>query len=229
MPGLFYYAHVQSKLGQLKRFYFLCPRQHTTGAYIDMSIAIDESRTAFFSTKEVASTLAGLSTADLLRVKQIAKLRCVGLSAVTWEDLLSEAVTRSLAGTRRWPRAVPFIAFLAQTIRSIASEEWRRLDHEQTTLETDLNVDDGDTPIMLADLAVDRINPEREVIARKTLSDIETLFRDDNEASAILRGFADGATPEQIQSSASLTPTQYASAQKRIRRRLARNFAEKED
>lgn len=194
-----------------------------------MSIAIDESRAPYASTEEVATALATLSTADLLRIRQIAKLRCVGLSAITWEDLLSEAVTRSLAGTRGWPRAVPFIAFLAQTIRSIASEEWRRRDHEQTTLETDLDPAETETPTTLADLSVDKIDPEREVIARKTLTYIETLFHEDYEANAILRGFAEGATPEQIQSSASLTPTQYASAQKRIRRRLARHFAEKED
>lgn len=194
-----------------------------------MSIAIDDSRAAFASTEEVESALAALSTADLLRVKQIARLRCIGLSAITWEDLLSEAITRSLAGTRGWPRTVPFIAFLAQTIRSIASEEWRRRDHEQTMLETDLDVAEAETPITLADLAIDQINPEREVIASKTLNDIETLFHSDYEASAILHGFAEGATPEQIQSSASLTPTQYASAQKRIRRRLARHFAEKEN
>ena len=194
-----------------------------------MNIAIDESQAAFASTEELSSALTALSTADLLRVKQIARLRCVGLSSVTWEDLINEAVTRSLAGTRRWPRAVPFVAFLVQTIRSIASEEWRRRDHEQTTLETDLGFDEAETPMTLADFAVDLIDPEREVIARKTLGDIEALFLDDNEAGAILRGFAEGAMPEQIQSSASLTKTQYASAQKRIRRRLARYFATKEN
>lgn len=189
-----------------------------------MNIAIDESQAAFASIKELASALTALSTADLLRVKQIAKLRCVGLNSVTWEDLINEAVTRALSGTRRWPRTVPFVAFLAQTIRSVASEEWRRHDHEQTTLETDLGFDGTETSITLADFAVDLIDPEREVIARKTLGDIEVLFLDDNEAWAILRGFAEGVTPEQIQSSESLTKTQYASAQKRIRRRLARYF-----
>ena len=194
-----------------------------------MNIAIDESHATFASTEELASALTSLSTADLLRVKQIAKLRCVGLSSITWEDLVNEAVTRTLAGTRRWPHAVPLIAFLAQTIRSIASEEWRRRDHEQTTLETDLGFDETETPMTLADFAVDLIDPEREAVARKTLSNIETLFHDDYEAGTILRGFAEGATPEQIQSSASLTKTQYASAQKRIRRRLARHFATKEN
>lgn len=193
-----------------------------------MSMAIDDFQDIHATTAEVAAALVALSDADLVRLKQIAQLRSAGLSTVTWEDLVNEAAVRSLAGARRWPRSIPFIAFLAQTIRSIASEEWRRLEHEQTSVEADLGSgEDDDQPI--ANLAVDHLTPEREVIARKTLNDIELLFHDDQEAKVILHGFAQGATPEQIQASASLTPTQYASAQRRIRRRLARHFAVKEN
>ncbi len=189
---------------------------------------IDDFQDIHATTAEVAAALTALSDADLMRLKQIAQLRGSGLSTVTWEDLVNEAVVRSLAGARRWPRSIPFIAFFAQTIRSIASEEWRRLDHEQTSVETDLGSgEDDNQPI--ADLAVDHITPERNAMARKTLNDIELLFNDDHEAKAILHGFAEGATPAQIQSSTSLTPTQYASAQRRIRRRLARHFAPKEN
>src|SRR2546421_510874 len=122
----------------------------------------------FASVQEVALTLAHLSAADLLRVKQIAKMRSAGLTAVDWEDLVNEAVSRALAGTRRWPRTVPFIAFLAQTIRSVASEEWRRLDQEHVTLESELVSADGDPSIALADIVANPIHPERAVIARKT-------------------------------------------------------------
>lgn len=191
-------------------------------------MAIDDFQGIHASTAEVQAAFVTLSNADLIRLKQIAQLRSAGLSTITWEDLVNEAVVRSLAGARRWPRLIPFIAFLAQTIRSIANEEWRRLDHEQTSVEADLksNIDD-DQPI--AHLAFDSITPEREVSARKALNDIDTLFKDDLEAKSILHGFAQGATPEQIQAATSLTSTQYASAQRRIRRQLARHFAEKEN
>nr|WP_276978022.1 hypothetical protein [Ferrimicrobium acidiphilum] len=193
-----------------------------------MSKGIDDFQDIHATTAEVAAALAALSGADLVRLKRIAQLRSAGLSTVTWEDLINEAIVRSLTGTRRWPPSIPFIAFLAQTIRSIASEEWRRLDHEQTRVEADLGFGEDDDQSM-ADLAVDHIGPERNAIARKTLNDIELLFHDDDAAKAILHGFAQGATPKQVQSSASLTPTQYASAQRRIRRRLARHFAAKEN
>lgn len=185
---------------------------------------IDDLQGAYATITEVEVALSALSDADLTRLKQIAQLRSAGLSTVTREDLINEAVVRSLLGKRHWPRSIPFIAFLAQTIRSIANEEWRRLDHEQTRVEADLGSnEDDDQPI--ADLAVDHTTPEREVVARRTLHDIELLFQNDSEATTILRGLAEGSTPEQIQTSGSLTPTQYASAQRRIRRKLARHFA----
>ena len=191
-------------------------------------MVIDDFQEIHATTAEVAAALVALSGADLVRLKRIAQLRSTGLSPVNWEDLVNEAVARSLAGARAWPRSIPFIAFLAQTIRSIASEERRRLDHEQTCVEADLRSgEDDDQPI--AGLAVNHITPERELIARKTLKDIENLFHDDQEAKSILHGFGQGATPEQIQASAALTPTQYASAQRRIRRRLARYLAGKEN
>jgi DNA-directed RNA polymerase specialized sigma24 family protein len=178
----------------------------------------------FASSLEVAQALTDMSTADLLRLKQSAKLRSFGLTAVDWEDLISEAISRTLAGSRRWPRSIPFVAFLMQTVRSVASEEWRRLQKEQVTTESQLMAGDMETPIAISDLAITLIHPEREAIARHALKEIEMLFNADSEALEVLHGLAKGMTPSEVQSEANLTPIQYASAQKRIRRCLARNF-----
>ena len=182
------------------------------------------------STQEAALTLRDLSQADLLRLKQIAKMRSSGLVSLDWEDLVNEAVARVLAGTRRWPKSVPFIAFMAQTIRSVASEEWRRLDQAQVTLESEMAAtDDGEPITSLADIAANPIHPEREVIARRTLSEIEALFVNDAEAHQVLFGLAQGLAPAEIQTDSGMSPIQYASAQKRIRRSLARQFSVKDE
>lgn len=182
------------------------------------------------STQEAALTLRDLSQADLLRLKQIAKMRSSGLASLDWEDLVNEAVARVLAGTRRWPKSVPFIAFMAQTIRSVASEEWRRLDQAQVTLESEMaSTDDGEPITSLADIAANPIHPEREVIARRTLREIEALFVDDAEAHQVLSGLAQGLAPAEIQTDSGMSPIQYASAQKRIRRGLARQFSVKDE
>jgi DNA-directed RNA polymerase specialized sigma24 family protein len=68
-----------------------------------------------------------LSEFDLLRLKTIARLYARGLPPdVMWEDLLQEALTRVLTGSRRPPYGVALVAFVAGIMRSLKSEHWRR-------------------------------------------------------------------------------------------------------
>ena len=77
---------------------------------------------------EAAAALRRLSDADLRRLERIARLRAIGLNALDWRDLLNEAFVRLLNGSRRWPHKVKLVVFLRETMRSIASEYWRRLE-----------------------------------------------------------------------------------------------------
>lgn len=191
-----------------------------------MTAQLDDLATA----TDVATALLSLTDADLVRLKRIAQLRSAGLVAIEWKDLINEAVSRALGETRRWPRSVPFVAFLAQTMRSIANEEWRRLHQEKVTLESDLGPSHSNGELMTLDeLAENAVHPEREVLARKTLEEIEALFKDDIEALAILNGLAGGLTPDEIQIKGGMSRIQYASSQKRIRRKLARELFTKEN
>src|SRR5687768_4070956 len=82
----------------------------------------------------VSRTPAGLALdaklvteADLLRLKVIARLHARGLPPhVGWGDLLQEAFTRVLDGSRRQPEGVPMVAFLAGVMRSIKEQHWRQ-------------------------------------------------------------------------------------------------------
>lgn len=186
-----------------------------------MTAHLDDLATA----TDVAAALLSLTDADLVRLKRIAQLRSAGLVTIEWKDLINEAVSRALGETRRWPRNVPFVAFLAQTMRSIANEEWRRFHQEKVTLESDLWTANSKGELMTLDeLAENSVHPEREVLARKTLEEIEALFKDDLEAIAILNGLAGGLTPDEIQIKGNMSRIKYASSQKRIRRKLAREF-----
>lgn len=173
------------------------------------------------STAEVIEALEGLSREDQFRLRQLALLRSSALVVMDWEDLLSEAVKRALEGTRLWPKGVPFLAFMAQTMRSIASEERREAAANLTVAEGDLAWDAANTS-PLAELSSTDIHPAREVEAKQLLRSIERLFKDDPSALAVLHGFAMGSSPEEIQADSDLTPTQYASTQRRIRRALTR-------
>ena len=176
----------------------------------------------------VAAALATLSDADLLRLQRFAELRSLRLPLLSWSDLLNEAIARALDGSRVWPPDVTFMVFMRQSIRSIASAHWRRIARTPVTAEADLPPGDPTSTdrASLDEVGGNELSPEREVLAEWALRDVMAVFRADAQATAILEGLAEGETPAGIQRRAGLTPIQYASAQRRIRRTLARAFPE---
>ena len=174
-------------------------------------------RNTIATPEQLAKALGQLSEADLARIQRIAKMRATGL-ATDWQDLLQESLARALGGSRRWPTEVPLIAFLAQTIRSVANEEWERVGRDAIN-ESDLPSSGAD-PIDLAELAATTVHPESEVQARSVLRQIEKHFEDDPQVLSVLEGMALGLEPAEVQVRAGLSETQYASAQKRLRRKV---------
>src|SRR5580658_846237 len=77
---------------------------------------------------QTALALGIASEMELLRLKTIARLYARGLPPdVAWDDLLQEAITRVLVGSRRQPEGVALVAFLAGVMRSLKAEHWRRV------------------------------------------------------------------------------------------------------
>lgn len=178
---------------------------------------LTEAASGFVSTDEVAAVLERLSAADSARLAQLARLRCLGAVGLEWRDLLHEAFIRVLDGRRRWPRDVPFVAFMAQSMRSIASE----------TRQADLvefgalgEHEPGDEQGIVNVLAKTDITPEREMAGRQMLLEIEALFAGDAIGLAVLEGIARGDSAGEVQAQLGLDPTAYASTLRRIRRRL---------
>jgi RNA polymerase sigma-70 factor (ECF subfamily) len=159
---------------------------------------------------------------DLLRLKTIARWHARGLPPdVTWEDLLQEAITRVLVGSRRVPEGVTTVAFIAGIMRSLRPEHWRRVLRESPSddaMKIDLDTDDRRS-LALQDPAP---GPERALSARQSLTAIERLFADDPIVLKIIAGLGEGLSAEQIRSSAKLSRTDYNSARRRIRRTLLR-------
>lgn len=84
------------------------------------------------SPDEVSAALRDLSDPDHRRLQKAAKLfmRFHPILAREYEadDLLQMASLAALQGTRKWPKnRVKFVKFLAETMRSIASNESRKL------------------------------------------------------------------------------------------------------
>jgi DNA-directed RNA polymerase specialized sigma24 family protein len=171
---------------------------------------------------ETALALDLISRMDFLRLKSIARWHARGLPAdVTWDDLLQEAITRVLVGSRQQPEGITTVAFLAGIMRSLRSEHWRRMRQGPGAAET-LHLDqqrDLSKEPALRDPAPD---PERSLMAREGLAAIDALFASDPVALQIIAGLAEGRTAAQIRSGAGITKTGYESARKRMRRALLR-------
>lgn len=173
---------------------------------------------------EVAAALRSLGEAELLRIEQFARFRAYGLPWLDWQDLFHEAISRTLAGERRWPRHVPFVVYLRECMRSIAHEELRQRSEGPVTTEAELLLPDAPAEQDLIASAVDpAAGPERMLAASEAVDAIFSAFSDDQEAQDVLSGLAEGLTPDEVCASSGMTRTQYESAQKRIRRRLARS------
>lgn len=169
---------------------------------------------------QTALALELVSRMDLLRLKAIARVYARGLPPeVTWEDLLQEALTRVIAGSRRRPQNVPMVAFLAGILRSLRAEYWRRATRESAGTDP-LRIDHerGDS---LA-LAAPGSDPERALIARQELLALRELFAGDAAAWSIIEGLGAGLSAEEIRRATGLGHTDYDSARKRIRRALLR-------
>lgn len=166
---------------------------------------------------EIDKTLMGLADADLLRLQRFAQLRCRVVPWLEWQDLLQEAIARVLDGRRKWPATIDFMAFMRQTIRSIANEHLRRERRKPEHSEFD-------DERMIDGAFRDVGEPERSAAVADLLEEIHSLFADDPEALAILSGLASDESPQAVQKRSGMSATAYASAQKRIRRGLARAF-----
>lgn len=176
------------------------------------------------SPDEAADALEQLGAAGLLRLEQIARNRVRGLHHVEWEDLLQEAVARVMGGTRKWPRKVPLIAFMAGVMRSIASEYRGQRD---LTAEVGIVLEAETRPVGEESVAgvIDAApagnpGPDLELEAKRELDAIEELFVGDKDALAVVMARAEGYTPAEIQKDFEITTTRYNSTLKRIRRRL---------
>ena len=189
--------------------------------------------------EEVKRAIAALSAADLLRLRQFAnaRIRRIGYRAAhgrTACDLLNEAVTRTLAGTRRWkPAHVEFVKFLLGVMRSI-STSWathhnrNRQTPEYAPLEGDLVRDPrgGNQESVLTSVttqdqsAAEQMITEEESRAAKRLADeIEAAFEDDEDALTVILGLYDGMPLREIRDDLGWEDKKVRAVMRRIKRR----------
>jgi DNA-directed RNA polymerase specialized sigma24 family protein len=161
-----------------------------------------------------------VTEADLVRLKVIAQLHARGLPPdIGWADLLQEAFTRVLEGSRRKPAGVPMVAFLAGVMRSLREQYWRqarRGSRQMPKLLADLEVADAHED----ELPDPAPNPERRAIAMQAIESMKQIFAEDVQAQQIIAGLFEGWSPEEICATYTMSKTDYDSTRRRMRRTL---------
>lgn len=174
---------------------------------------------------ELKSTLNNLSDAEWIRLGRASDALCWGLT-IQGQDLLNEIFCRTLEGKRNCPVGVPVVVFLIRAMESHVSAYLKKRSHD--ALEQAVVVDDGDPENsgMVVDLQSDMDTPEEILLAKQTLEKIDQSFIGDEKAQMVFMGQIDGLSPQEIQEVAGLSPVEYASTLRYIRRRLDKLDAE---
>ncbi|PKP68477.1 MAG: hypothetical protein CVT82_15170 [Alphaproteobacteria bacterium HGW-Alphaproteobacteria-4] len=173
---------------------------------------------------QVSSEMRGMSVGDHARLRKVAMYCATGdLSA---DDLLQEAFCRALAGTRRCPRKVDVVRFLAEAIRSLAHGEREKLAALPKTERIDPNPVTGPA----VDPPSDRPDAEERLLIeeknRKILGGILGIFEDDPVATLIIEGIMDELSVDDMLELTGISKTAYDTKRKLIRRRVDKAYPE---
>ncbi len=188
-----------------------------------------ESADTYATEAEITDALKSLSPTDMSKVEQFASFRAWALAgrglSVDGEDLLHEAMERTLSGKRRWSKRVEFVDHLIGAVRSISSHAAKKLQHAPVVSLSPPSLDSDDeerTPWW--DLESMMPDPERIVSARLQLEEITATFANSERILLIVDGMETGMTGPEIQNDLQLSATEYNTAVKQMRR-LARRKA----
>jgi len=174
---------------------------------------------------EVKRAVSALPRAHWLRLHKVARALCRNAHFEA-EDLLQDAFTRALEGSRRCARTVNIVHFLVGVMRSIASD-WRKACKRR------LEIIGPASPTGLLQEVVVKVRDERPAADDWIASAQEAtcikraildLFADDGVAQRMLEGIFDGMAGEELRSLTELSQTQFASKRRLIRRRIDKAF-----
>jgi CheY-like chemotaxis protein len=178
---------------------------------------------------EVDRMIELLTTAELLKLQKFAQFRVRGLGRAargrTWEDLLGEALLRTLIGVgasekgRHWNREVDFARHLAGAMQSISSSWKRQFKDKETHLISELVIHDADgqehSPLDI--VASGHAPADQHLIEKNEEDRILAKFQDDPDATHVLHGLLDGLKKNETMSRYGLDEKRYAASVKRIR------------
>lgn len=166
---------------------------------------------------EARAAIEGLRDVDNTKLMAIAKFfsqtRLSGDTSEA-EDLLQEAITKTLAGTRRWNRSVTILKHLDRTMESDSSHiAGKRAAHPTVAIRTGKR----EPKSVRADVRT-------KIDAAEEVEKILAIFRNDSPAMDVLQLRGDGFAASEIRLKLGISEAEYETITRRIRRHLAKRL-----
>jgi len=173
------------------------------------------------SVDDISAAIELMTDADWVRLKKVALRygQFVGLEA---DDVLQIALTRALEGRRKCPYQIDMVRFLAEVMRSVASDHVKAEKRKpELRLVSKLSANDDLVEYDFLDPAPDAeaiLANEQE--AERILKQVLALFEDDLITQTIIEGHAEDMEARELRKLTGLDKKTYASKRRLIRRRI---------
>jgi DNA-directed RNA polymerase specialized sigma24 family protein len=165
---------------------------------------------------EIHDSIATMSEADAARLVAAAQAfsRLCGLDP---EELLQEAMTRALEGTRTCERGTSLVPFICGVMKSFVSQE---NEARKAGFRPKVLVRDGQP--VLPDVPANDPSPEQSAISavddRPLLAEIEAAAAGDEQIQLLIEGIYDGMRGEKLQGLLGIDEKGLATVRRRLRR-----------
>jgi hypothetical protein len=179
------------------------------------------SETEHLAAEEVLEKLDSMSADDKRRLRLIERRRRGGTDFQE-NELYSEAVCQAVVGERNCPRDESFVAFLAQSMRSIASHRREALARTDS-----LTSEGGGRGKAERQLESDQLDPEALLIEKEAEDIIKAIYEaleGDEEAQLAVIAISGTNRGKALRDEIGVDQARYDYIMKRIRRALAKKF-----
>lgn len=176
------------------------------------------------SPAELREAVGGLSDADHYRLRKKVAVFLAGSRGMDPDDLFHSAIIRALGGSRKCPRNVKIMVFLANIMKSIVFAYWKSTDVRRT----DRGAAAEDKIALLEDPAA--ANAEVDLIAtdlrKKQVDVLFKLFEDDEDATLFLMARMETESMSETAAACGFDSTKADTVRRRIRRKVEQEYPE---
>lgn len=184
----------------------------------------DESTKSKLTPDEFWGELQKLSAKDKSKLLLFAK-RCCLACRFEAEDLLHEAITRTLEGVRNCPVGVGVQTYLYRTMQSISHSELKSLEkHGEDSLTIEFDKSESHQRDVQADCPTTEDEGLAGIESARVRDEVFSLFEDDEVAQFVLECWIEDMTADEIREATDMDQVAYASKTRKIYRRIRKQY-----